>query len=48
MAMIEERIRYNTHEVLRRAAKDSSLPRAAAAALAEERVRRAMGLRRTH
>ena len=43
---IDEKIRANTAEVLERAKTAGTLPRAAAVAMAEERVRTAMGLRR--
>ena len=43
---IEEKVRANTAEVLERAKKEAILPRAAATAMAEERVRAAMKLRR--
>jgi glutamate dehydrogenase (NAD(P)+) len=46
LATIDEKIRANTVEVLTRAASRGVLPRAAAVALAEERVRRAAQLRR--
>lgn len=46
-AAIEEKIRYNTRAVLERARAEGILPRAAAVALAEERVCRAMSFRRT-
>jgi glutamate dehydrogenase (NAD(P)+) len=42
---IEEKIRANTEEVLERARKSGSLPRQAAVALAEQRVKRAMAYR---
>lgn len=45
-AAIEEKIRRNTEQVLKEAAKVGCLPRRAAVALAERRVRRAMGYRR--
>jgi glutamate dehydrogenase (NAD(P)+) len=45
-AAIEEKIRFNTEAVLKQARKSGVLPRAAAKALAEERVRAAMALRR--
>jgi len=45
-AAIEEKIRRNTEAVLREASEQGLLPRAAAAALAERRVRAAMSLRR--
>jgi glutamate dehydrogenase (NAD(P)+) len=45
---VEERIRANTREVFERSRKDKMLPRAAAQALAEQRVRQAMQLRRWH
>jgi glutamate dehydrogenase (NAD(P)+) len=44
--MIEEKIRANTEQVLERAQKSGALPRQAAMALAEERVRKAMAYRR--
>ena len=47
LATIEEKIRTNTLAVLKRAAADGVLPRAAALELAGERVRRAMSFRRT-
>jgi glutamate dehydrogenase/leucine dehydrogenase len=43
---IDERIRANTREVLDRSRRDQILPRAAALAMAEQRVRAAMQLRR--
>jgi len=43
---IDEKIRANTAEVLDRAKRENILPRAAAVAMAGERVRKAMGLRR--
>jgi len=43
---VDEKIRANTEEVLARAKSGGILPRAAAVAMAEERVRTAMGLRR--
>jgi glutamate dehydrogenase (NAD(P)+) len=43
---IDEKIRANTAEVLDRAKRGNILPRAAAVAMAGERVRNAMGLRR--
>ena len=43
---IEEKIRYNTHAVLKQAQEDGTIPREAAEALAETRVRRAMTTRR--
>ncbi len=43
---IDEKIRANTAEVLARARRDDTLPRNAAIALAEERVRAAMRFRR--
>lgn len=46
-AAIEDRIRFNLGEVLRRAREDDMLPREAAEAMARERVRAAMGYRRT-
>jgi glutamate dehydrogenase (NAD(P)+) len=45
-AAIEEKIRRNTARVLEDAKAGNQLPRAAAVALAERRVRRAMALRR--
>jgi glutamate dehydrogenase (NAD(P)+) len=45
-AMIEEKISANTAEVLERAADEKIVPREAAVAMATERVRRAMRLRR--
>jgi glutamate dehydrogenase/leucine dehydrogenase len=42
---IEEKIRANTEEVLANAKKTNSLPRQAAVALAEARVRKAMAYR---
>ncbi len=45
-AAIDEKIRANMKAVLDEAARDRALPRAAAAALAERRVRSAMQLRR--
>ena len=45
-AAIEEKIRRNTARVLEDAKAENQLPRAAAMALAERRVRRAMALRR--
>ena len=45
-AAIEEKLRANTAEVLARSKREGILPRAAAMALAGERVRRAMALRR--
>jgi pyruvate/2-oxoglutarate/acetoin dehydrogenase E1 component len=47
LATIEEKIRTNTLAVLKRAAADGVLPRAAALELAGERVGRAMSFRRT-
>lgn len=47
MATIEEKIRANTLAVLARSAADNMLPRAAALAIAGERVRKAMTFRRT-
>lgn len=44
--MIEEKIRANTQAVLNRATREKRLPRQAAVMLAEERVRKAMSLRR--
>jgi glutamate dehydrogenase (NAD(P)+) len=43
---IREAIAANTAEVLQRAAVERTLPRAAAVAMAEARVRRATGWRR--
>ena len=43
---IEEKIRRNTNEVLKRASDTDSAPRTVARALALERVREAMGFRR--
>ena len=43
---IEEKIRRNVHEVLARARAHDRLPRAAADEIAEQRVRKAMALRR--
>jgi len=45
-AAIEEKLRANTEQVLARAKREAILPRAAAMALAVERIRRAMALRR--
>ena len=45
-AAIEEKISLNTKEVLEAVSSAGSTPRAAAVAMAEQRVRRAMGLRR--
>jgi len=45
---IDEKISANTRAVLEESQKSGALPRAAAAALAEERVRRAQALRRFH
>ena len=47
-ATIDERIRANTAEVLGSARREGLNPRTAAEAMAEARVRRAMGLRRFH
>ena len=47
LAVIEEKIRSNMVAVMQRAAADGILPRAAALAIAEERVRIAMSYRRT-
>ena len=47
-ATIEEKIKANTTAVLDRAKRDGVLPRAAAIAMAESRVRQAMSLRRWH
>ena len=46
LALIEERIRTNTEIILREARSAGVLPRAAALALATERVHRAMRTRR--
>ncbi len=46
MADIEEKLRFNTGAVLRAASTENLKPRAAAVRLAEQRVRRAMKLRR--
>jgi glutamate dehydrogenase (NAD(P)+) len=46
-AVIEEKIRDNTREVLERARADKILPRAAAVDLAQARVREAQRYRRT-
>lgn len=46
LTAIAQRIRANTRAVLERSRADGVLPRQAAVALAEERVRRAMQLRR--
>jgi glutamate dehydrogenase (NAD(P)+) len=43
---ISEKVRFNTLAVLERAASADTPPRAAAVAIAEERVRRAMTFRR--
>jgi glutamate dehydrogenase (NAD(P)+) len=43
---IEEKIRYNTEEVLSGAEQQSTIPREAAETMAEARVRRAMATRR--
>ena len=48
LAVIEEKIRYNTERVLAGARERGCRPREAAVALAEERVRAAMSLRRWH
>jgi glutamate dehydrogenase/leucine dehydrogenase len=45
-AAIEEKIRANTSVVLAESAKSKTLPREAAVALAERRVRNAMGYHR--
>jgi glutamate dehydrogenase (NAD(P)+) len=45
-AAIEEKLRANTEQVLARSKREAILPRAAATALAVERVRHAMSLRR--
>jgi glutamate dehydrogenase/leucine dehydrogenase len=45
-SVIAEKVRRNTAEVLRRAAAEGIAPRAAARAVAEDRVRRAMAFRR--
>ena len=47
-AYTEERIRANTRAVLEDSQRNKTLPRAAALALAEQRVRKATGLRRWH
>ena len=44
--VIEDKTRTNTAEVLRRAARDDRLPRQAAIAMSEERLKTAMALRR--
>lgn len=46
MDVIEDTVHRNTAEALERAKRDGSLPRDAARAIAEERVRRAMSFRR--
>ena len=46
LATIEEKLRFNTHAVLKAAKDDKLKPREAATRLAEERVRRAMELTR--
>ncbi len=46
LEIIAEKVRFNTLAVLERAASGGTTPRAAAMALAEERVRRAMTFRR--
>jgi len=46
LAVIDDKIRGNTREVLERSATQGVLPRQAAVAMAEERVHRAMALRR--
>jgi len=46
LAVIDEKIRANTEEVLERARDDGIVPREAAEAMAQERVRRAMALTR--
>ena len=46
LAAIDEKIRANTNAVLDDAKRNDALPRAAAVALAEARVRSAMQLRR--
>ena len=46
MQTIDEKVRTNTAEVLERARKDRIPPRDAAVAIAEERLRKAMKLRR--
>ncbi|MCA8929833.1 MAG: Glu/Leu/Phe/Val dehydrogenase [Alphaproteobacteria bacterium] len=48
LATIKEKIQRNTDEVLRRMQRDAVLPRAAAVAMARERVERAMRFRRDH
>ena len=45
--MIEEKIRANTAAVLEESVKKTVLPREAAVALAEQRVRKAMGYQRS-
>ncbi|MGA2817380.1 MAG: hypothetical protein ABSE67_13975 [Xanthobacteraceae bacterium] len=45
---IDERVRANTRAVLEESRRDKTLPRAAALALAERRVRSAMLMRRWH
>ncbi|UCE31129.1 MAG: Glu/Leu/Phe/Val dehydrogenase [Burkholderiales bacterium] len=47
-AAIDEKIRYNVDAVLERASREHVLPRDAAVRLADERVRRAMALRRRY
>lgn len=47
-AAIQEKIQRNTEEVLQRAKRNASLPRAAAVAIARERIERAMCYRRDH
>ncbi|MHA1166037.1 MAG: Glu/Leu/Phe/Val family dehydrogenase [Alphaproteobacteria bacterium] len=46
LAAIEEKLRFNTHEVLQAARDEKLKPREAAVRLAEKRVRRAMALTR--
>ncbi len=48
LAVIDEKIRTNTAEVFERSVREGIAPRAAAIAMAESRVRTAMGLRRWH
>lgn len=45
-AAIEERLRFHTRQVLKNAKEEKIKPRVAAVALAEERIRKAMGLTR--
>jgi glutamate dehydrogenase (NAD(P)+) len=46
LAIIAEKLRANTTEVLERSASECIAPREAAIAMAESRIRKAMGLRR--